>query len=81
MRSLSLVFLSLLFFSYHSSRKMVGNINSVASPKGTEVFPKEKPCKYAYSFKITFNKKVGEHLQSEALNEVMKYRQFESYVC
>lgn len=38
-------------------------------------FPKNKPCDYAYSFKITFNKKVGEHLRSEATNEVMKYRE------
>lgn len=36
-------------------------------------FPKNKPCEYAYSFKITFDKRVGEHLQSEAVNEVMKH--------
>ncbi len=36
-------------------------------------FPKQKPCEYAYSFKITFDKKVGEHLESEAVNEVMKH--------
>lgn len=35
--------------------------------------PKQKPCEYAYSFKISFDKKVGEHLQSEAVNEVMKH--------
>lgn len=38
-------------------------------------FPKNKPCNYAYSFKITFDKKVGEHLESEATNEIMKYRE------
>ena len=32
-------------------------------------FPQNKPCEYAYSFKISFNKKVGEHLKSEAVNE------------
>ncbi len=36
-------------------------------------FPKQKPCEYAYSFKISFDKKVGEHLPSEAVNEVMKH--------
>jgi alpha-L-fucosidase len=36
-------------------------------------FPKTKPCGFAYSFKITFDKKVGEHLESEASNEVMKH--------
>lgn len=36
-------------------------------------FPEKKPCEYAYSFKISFNKKVGEHLESEAINEVMKH--------
>lgn len=36
-------------------------------------FPAKRPCGYAYSFKITFDKKVGEHLESEAINEVMKH--------
>jgi len=36
-------------------------------------FPLEKPCEYAYAFKISFDKKVGEHLESEATNEVMKH--------
>lgn len=36
-------------------------------------FPKNKPCEYAYSFKITFDKAVGQHLASEAVNEVMKH--------
>jgi alpha-L-fucosidase len=36
-------------------------------------FPKNKPCDYAYSFKITFSKKVGENLESEAVDEVMKH--------
>jgi alpha-L-fucosidase len=36
-------------------------------------FPKTKPCNFAYSFKITFDKKVGEHLESEAVDEVMKH--------
>jgi len=36
-------------------------------------FPKTKPCEFAYSFKISFDKKVGEHLESEAKDEVMKH--------
>jgi alpha-L-fucosidase len=36
-------------------------------------FPKNNPGKYAYSFKITFDKKVGEQFLSEASNEVMKH--------
>ncbi|MDL2208293.1 alpha-L-fucosidase [Parabacteroides sp. OttesenSCG-928-O15] len=42
--------------------------------KGVKLsFPKNKPCEYAYSFKITFDKPVGQHLASEAVNEVMKH--------
>ncbi|MDD2300348.1 MAG: alpha-L-fucosidase, partial [Fermentimonas sp.] len=36
-------------------------------------FPKEKPCNYAYTFKISFDKQVGEKLKSEAVNVVMKH--------
>jgi alpha-L-fucosidase len=36
-------------------------------------FPANRPCEYAYSFKISFDKKVGEHLESEAGHEVMKH--------
>ncbi|MDR2775288.1 MAG: alpha-L-fucosidase [Tannerella sp.] len=36
-------------------------------------FPKNRPCGYAYSFKISFDGKVGEHLESEAVNEIMKH--------
>ena len=36
-------------------------------------FPTMKPCSFAYSFKITFDKNVGEHLESEAVDEVMKH--------
>ncbi|MDR3093533.1 MAG: alpha-L-fucosidase [Bacteroidales bacterium] len=36
-------------------------------------FPPTKPCDFAYSFKITFDKQVGEHLESEASNETMKH--------
>ena len=36
-------------------------------------FPQRKTCDYAYSFKITFDKKVGEHLESEAVDEVFKH--------
>lgn len=36
-------------------------------------FPQDKPCDFAYSFKISFDKPVGENLPSEASNEVMKH--------
>jgi len=36
-------------------------------------FPQTKPCDFAYSFKITFDKKVGGHLDSEAVDEVMRH--------
>ncbi|MDH6305946.1 alpha-L-fucosidase [Parabacteroides sp. PF5-5] len=36
-------------------------------------FPPYKPCEYAYAFKISFDKEVGKHLPSEAINEVMKH--------
>lgn len=36
-------------------------------------FPKNRPCDYAYSIKISFSKKVGENLKSEASNTVMKH--------
>lgn len=36
-------------------------------------FPKQKPCEFAYSFKISFSKPVGENLKSEAINQVMKH--------
>ena len=35
--------------------------------------PKTRPCDFAYAFKITFDRKVGEHLASEAVNEMMKH--------
>ena len=35
-------------------------------------FPKAKPCEYAYAFKLTFDKQVGAHLPSEAVDEVVK---------
>ncbi|MDR2038230.1 MAG: alpha-L-fucosidase [Bacteroidales bacterium] len=36
-------------------------------------FPETKPCEFAYAFKISFDKKVGGHLESEAVDEVMKH--------
>jgi alpha-L-fucosidase len=36
-------------------------------------FPSEKPCEFAYAFKISFDKEVGENLPSEATNEVMRH--------
>lgn len=36
-------------------------------------FPKKKPCEFAYSFKISFDKKMGSQLQSEAIDEEFKH--------
>ena len=36
-------------------------------------FPSQKPCDYAYTFKIAFDREVGKGLPSEASNEVMKH--------
>jgi alpha-L-fucosidase len=38
-------------------------------------FPKKRPCDFAYSFKVSFDKLPGEKLASEAVNETMKYGQ------
>jgi alpha-L-fucosidase len=36
-------------------------------------FPKDKPCDFAYSFKISFDKKVGSHLESEMVDGIQKH--------
>ena len=36
-------------------------------------FPSQKPCDYAYTFKIAFDREVGKDLPSEASNEVLKH--------
>jgi alpha-L-fucosidase len=36
-------------------------------------FPKDKPCNFAYSFKISFDKKVGSHLESEMVDGTQKH--------
>ena len=36
-------------------------------------FPESRPCKFAYTFKISFDKMAGENLESEASNQVMKH--------
>jgi alpha-L-fucosidase len=57
--------------------QMLGSNEAIAwtqTEEGLKLsFPKTKPCNAAYTFKITFDKKVGEHLQSEASDEQMKY--------
>lgn len=35
--------------------------------------PTQKPCDFAYSYKIVLDKLPGQHLQSEAINKVMKH--------
>ena len=42
--------------------------------KGLRIyFPAQKPCDYAYSFKISFESEVAKNLQSEASTEMMKH--------
>ncbi|MDR1675636.1 MAG: alpha-L-fucosidase [Tannerella sp.] len=57
--------------------RMLGSNEPVAwtqADEGLKVsFPKTKPCEFAWSFKITFDKKVGEHLESEAVDEMTKH--------
>jgi alpha-L-fucosidase len=57
--------------------KLLGSdekINWQQTDDGLKVFfPKNKPGEYAYTFKISFDKKVGEHLPSEAVNEMLKH--------
>ncbi|MDR0385191.1 MAG: alpha-L-fucosidase [Prevotellaceae bacterium] len=57
--------------------RMLGSNEKIAwtqTDEGLKLsFPKTKPCGFAYSFKISFDKKAGEHLESEASDEVMKH--------
>ncbi len=57
--------------------KMLGSEEKISWEKTADglklSFPSKKPCDYAYSFRISFDKMVGDHLQSEAVNEVMKH--------
>lgn len=42
--------------------------------EGLEIrFPEHKPCSYAYTFKILFDREVGKDLQSEASDEILKH--------
>lgn len=56
---------------------MLGTDEHIAweqTDKGLKVsFPSVKPCEYAYSFKISFDKQIGKNLKSEAINEVLKH--------
>lgn len=56
---------------------MLGSDESIEyqiTPEGLHLsFPSNRPCDYAYSFKITFDRPVGAHLKSEATNETMKH--------
>ncbi|MDR2423713.1 MAG: alpha-L-fucosidase [Prevotellaceae bacterium] len=59
------------------SVKMLGSDEKIAwtqTDEGLQLScPKIKPCEFAYSFKITFDRKVGEHLTSEAVDEMTKH--------
>ena len=57
--------------------KLLGSdekINWQQTDKGLKIsFPDKKPCDYAYSFKISFDKKMGAHLESEMVDEEFKH--------
>ncbi|MDR1676159.1 MAG: alpha-L-fucosidase, partial [Tannerella sp.] len=57
--------------------QMLGSDEDIAWTKTDEglklSFPKTKPCEYAWTFKISFDKPVGENLPSEASDEVAKH--------
>lgn len=44
------------------------------TPEGLKIyFPSQKPCDYAYAFKLSFDGEVGKNLPSEASNIVLKH--------
>lgn len=50
------------------------NIKYEMTTSGIKIqLPKSKPCKSAYVVKLSFDKPVGNHIKSEASNEVMKH--------
>ncbi|MDR2120972.1 MAG: alpha-L-fucosidase [Tannerella sp.] len=57
--------------------RMLGSNEEIAWTKTNEGlilhFPKTRPCEYAWTFKITFDKSVGNHIPSEASDEVMRH--------
>ncbi len=57
--------------------KMLGSDETIAwelTPEGLRLtFPKTRPCDFAYSFKISFDKMAGENMASEASDEVLKH--------
>jgi alpha-L-fucosidase len=57
--------------------QMLGSNETIAwtqTDEGLKLsFPTTKPCNSAYTFKITFDKKVGEQLESEASDKPMKH--------
>ena len=59
------------------SISMLGSDEAIRWEKTSEGlkidFPKQKPCDYAYAFKIAFDREVGKDLPSEASNEVLKH--------
>lgn len=57
--------------------KLLGCDESITweqQPDGLVIsFPNTPPCQYAYAFRISFDKAVGENMESEASNQVMKH--------
>ncbi|MDR2810978.1 MAG: alpha-L-fucosidase [Tannerellaceae bacterium] len=59
------------------SVRLVGSDEAIAweqTGEGLKLsFPRNKPCHYAYAFKITFDKPVGAHLPSEMIDIPFKH--------
>lgn len=56
---------------------MLGSTEEISyeqTPEGLRLtFPQQKPCDFAYTFRIRFDKSVGDNLESEASDEVIRY--------
>ena len=58
----------------HRALGVRGETGLAVDGEGLEIrFPEHKPCSYAYTFKILFDREVGKDLQSEASDEILKH--------
>lgn len=57
--------------------KMLGSDEEISYEQTAEglrlTFPTQKPCDFAYAFRISLDKMAGENMPSEAVNEVLKH--------
>jgi len=59
------------------SVRMLGSDEEIIcqrQPDGLRLtFPTQKPCDFAYTFRLSFDRPIGQSLPSEAVNVVMKH--------